>query len=67
MECKKRKPNWSTEEVEALVQAVTENIKIIRGKFTPSLTNGGEESLLGRYNRTVSRPTYILYSFRMDP
>lgn len=25
----------------------------------------GEESLLGRYNRTVSRPTYILYSFRI--
>ncbi|XP_048729283.2 t-SNARE domain-containing protein 1-like [Ostrea edulis] len=35
----KRKPNWSVAEIEALVGAVTENIRVVKGKFTPSLTN----------------------------
>ncbi|XP_052677538.1 uncharacterized protein LOC128158646 [Crassostrea angulata] len=35
----KRKPNWSNEEIEVLVQGVTDNIRLIKGKFTPSITN----------------------------
>lgn len=35
----KRKPNWSNEEIEVLVQCVTDNIRLIKGKFTPSITN----------------------------
>ncbi|XP_021341239.1 uncharacterized protein LOC110442115 [Mizuhopecten yessoensis] len=35
----KRKPNWSNDEMEALAQAVASNIKVVKGKFTPSLTN----------------------------
>ncbi|XP_061196792.1 uncharacterized protein LOC133205066 [Saccostrea echinata] len=35
----KRKPNWTNAEIEVLVQAVTDNIKLVKGKFTPSITN----------------------------
>ncbi|XP_061186207.1 uncharacterized protein LOC133194220 [Saccostrea echinata] len=34
----KRKPNWSGSEIEALAQAVAENIRTVKGKFTPALT-----------------------------
>lgn len=39
MDKQKRKPNWSTDELEALAQGVSANIKTIRGKFSPGLTN----------------------------
>uniref|UniRef100_K1R3F1 Myb/SANT-like DNA-binding domain-containing protein n=1 Tax=Magallana gigas TaxID=29159 RepID=K1R3F1_MAGGI len=35
----KRKPNWSTDDLEALAQGVSTNIKTIRGAFSPGLTN----------------------------
>eukprot|EP00105_Crassostrea_gigas_P030612 XP_011453000.1 PREDICTED: uncharacterized protein LOC105346201 [Crassostrea gigas] len=38
MDKQKRKPNWSTDELEALGQGVSANIKTIRGKFSPGLT-----------------------------
>ncbi|XP_078331336.1 uncharacterized protein LOC144625123 [Crassostrea virginica] len=34
----KRKPNWTIAEIEALTQAVSDNIRTVKGKFTPSLT-----------------------------
>eukprot|EP00105_Crassostrea_gigas_P021331 XP_011440428.1 PREDICTED: uncharacterized protein LOC105337416 [Crassostrea gigas] len=39
MDKHRRKPNWSTNELEALAQGVSANIKTIRGKFSPGLTN----------------------------
>ncbi|XP_022305017.2 uncharacterized protein LOC111112026 [Crassostrea virginica] len=38
MSSSKRKPNWSGAEIEALAQAVLENIRTVKGKFTPALT-----------------------------
>ena len=35
----KRKPNWCVSEIEVLAQAVSANIKIVKVKFTPSLTH----------------------------
>ena len=35
----KRKPNWTEGELEALSQAVAENLDVIKGKFSPGLTN----------------------------
>ena len=38
MSSSKRKPNWSGAEIEAFAQAVSENIRTVKGKFTPALT-----------------------------
>nr|XP_011420094.2 uncharacterized protein LOC105322890 [Crassostrea gigas] len=38
MDKHRRKSNWSTNELEALAQGVSANIKTIKGKFSPGLT-----------------------------
>lgn len=45
MECKTGnwKPNWSTKEVEGLVQAVTDNIKVV-GEIYAVVNERGKES-----------------------
>ncbi|CAC5383492.1 unnamed protein product [Mytilus coruscus] len=35
----KRKPNWTEAELDALSKGVAENINMVKGKFSPSVTN----------------------------
>lgn len=44
-ECKKRKPNWTDDEMKILTSCVIENKDVLFAKLSASVTNGKKKAL----------------------